>query len=145
MLIFSLLESDDEGGNNSIDMTILSIVITLGLLIVISATIIVCFYQRKKKQKLNVFTENLSHIYDVPDYAKLSKIELKAKDRSDGNQQVSCETEATVAYGHSCDVETNIAYGLAGCSVPQPQSPQTSNGETNADTEEYCNTEMKPQ
>ena len=141
MLIFSLLESDDEGGNNSIDMTVLSIVITLlilGLLIVIiiSATIIVCFYQRKK----NVFTENLSHIYDVPDYAKLSKIELKVKDRSDGSQQVSCETEANVAYGHSCDGETNIAYGLGGCSVPQPQ---TFNVETIADTEEY--TEMNPQ
>ena len=145
MLIFSLLESDDEGGNNSIDMTILSIVITfliLGLLIVISATIIVCFYQRKKKQKSNVFTENLSHIYDVPDYAKLSKIELKVKDRSDGSQQVSCETEANVAYGHSCDVETNIAYGLGGCSVPQPQTSMAT-GETNGDTEEY--TEMNPQ
>ena len=104
-------------------MTILSIVITfliLGLLIVIiiSATIIVCICKRKK----NVFTENLSHIYDVPDYAKLSKFELKIKDRSDGSQQVSCETEANVAYGHSCDVETNIAYGLGGCSVPQPQT-----------------------
>ena len=119
-------------------MIFILVVITLlilGLLIVIiiSATIIVCFYQRKK----NVFTENLSHIYDVPDYAKLSKFELKAKD---GNQQVSCETEANVAYGHSCDVETNIAYGLGGCSVPQPQ---TFNVETNADTEEY--TEMNPQ
>ena len=107
-------------------MTILSIVITLlilALLIVISATIIVCIYQRKK----NVFTEKLSHIYDVSDHAKLSKIELEVK-------------EANVAYGHSCDVETNITYGLGGCSVPQPQ---TSNDETNANTNKY--TEMSTQ
>ena len=107
-------------------MTILSIVITLlilGLLIVISATIIVYIYQRKK----NVFTENLSHIYDVSNHAKLSKIELKVK-------------EGNVVYGHSCDVETNNTYGLGGCSVPQPQ---TSNDETKANTEEY--TEMNTQ
>ena len=70
---------------------------------------------------------------------------LKTKKKVDwmvgiGNQQVSCETEANVAYGHSCDVETNIAYGLGGCSVPQPQP---FNVETNEDTEEY--TEMNPQ
>ena len=101
----------------------------LGLLIVISATIIiVCIYQRRKKQKLNVSTE---HIYDVPDYAK---IELRIKNSLAGSQQVSCETEANVAYGNSCDVETNIAYGLGGCSIPQQS--QTSTGETDADTEE---------
>ena len=98
-------------------MSIVITILILGLIIVISVTTIICVYQRRKKQKSsNVFAKNLSHIYDVPDYAK---IEHKVKD---GSHQVSCETEANVAYEHNCDMETNIAYGVGGCSTPQQQT-----------------------
>ena len=76
------------------------------------------------QQLFTIIKEKRSHIYDVSDHAKLSKIKLEVK-------------EGNVVYGHSCDVETNITYGLGGCSVPQPQISNDAN------TEEY--TEMKTQ